>query len=632
MQNFKKKLSSALIMTTLLGVSACGDNHSTAHNNETKAQPQQTAITAEKKLTVADAEKFVNEAEKRLSDLSDYAAQVAWVNANFVTEDTVALNAKAGEQFTLLGVELANEAKKFNGLELPYDTARKLEMIKLALTLPAPSDLAKTKKLAELTSKLDSIYAQGKSPDGRSLGELSSTLAKSRNPDELLKAWQGWRQVSKPMRPLYQEMVSIANEGSKEMGYADTGAMWRSKYDMPEADFAKEMDRLWGQVKPLYEALHCHVRAELNEQYGDDVVKTDSAIPAHLLGNMWAQAWGNIYDIAGPTNGGKGIDIDPILEKHYGVDHQVVTHDEKEKAAIEMVKTGENFFSSLGFKELPETFWNRSLFVKPRDRDVQCHASAWDVDNLEDIRIKMCINVNGEDFQTIHHELGHNYYQRAYKDQSLFYKNSANDGFHEAIGDTIGLSITPKYLKQIGLIEQEPDSSSDTSLLMRSALEKVAFLPFGLMVDKWRWQVFSGEVPADQYNQGWWNLREKYQGVKAPIARDENDFDPGAKYHIPGNTPYSRYFLAHILQFQFFRDMCKMAGHEGPLHRCSFYGDKEVGAKLKKMLEMGASRPWPDALEAMTGQREMDATAVLEYYAPLKAWLDEQNKDRQCGW
>lgn len=633
MQNFKKKLSSTLVIATLLGISACGDNDKVAlETNENKAAQPQITKPVEKKLTAADAEKFVNDAEKRLSDLSDYASQIAWVNANFVTEDTVALNAKAGEQFTLLGVELANEAKKFNDLELPYDTARKLEMIKLALTLPAPTDPAKTKKLAELSSKLDSIYAQGKSPDGRSLGELSHTLAKSRKPDELLKAWTGWREISKPMRPLYQEMVSIANEGSKEMGYADTGAMWRSKYDMPEADFAKEMDRLWGQVKPLYEALHCHVRAELNEQYGDEVIQDSGAIPAHLLGNMWAQSWGNIYDIAGPKNGGKGIDINPILEKHYGVDHEVVTHAEKEKAAIAMVKTGENFFSSLGFKPLPETFWNRSLFVKPRDRDVQCHASAWDIDNLEDIRIKMCININGEDFQTVHHELGHNYYQRAYKDQSLFYKNSANDGFHEAIGDTIGLSITPKYLKQIGLIEQEPDSSSDTSLLMRSALEKVAFLPFGLMVDKWRWQVFNGEVPADQYNQGWWTLREKYQGVKAPVARTENDFDPGAKYHIPGNTPYSRYFLAHILQFQFFRDMCTMVGHEGPLHRCSFYGDKEVGAKLIKMLEMGSSRPWPDALEAMTGQREMDATAVLEYYAPLKTWLDEQNKNRQCGW
>ncbi|MRX26955.1 M2 family metallopeptidase [Kangiella sp. HZ709] len=628
MKKFRKSIASTLTIAAIFGITACSD----ANNSQEQSTESPKAIASAKAPTAEEAAIFVDEAEKELSDLSDYGAKIAWVNANFVTEDTTALNAEVGERYTKLGVELANKAKRFNGLDLPYDVARKLEMIKLGLTLPAPSDADKTKKLAEITSKLDSIYAQGRSPDGRPLGQLTQTLVKSRDPAELLKAWQGWREISKPMRPLYEEMVSIANEGSKELGYKDTGAMWRSKYDMPADDFAAELDRLWGQVSPLYDALHCHVRAEMNKQYGDEVVSTEGPMPAHLFGNMWAQQWANIYDIAGPKDGGKGIDINPLLEKFYGVDHEVVTHAEKETAVKKMVKTGEDFFSSLGFDPLPQTFWDRSLFVKPRDRDVQCHASAWDLDNKEDIRIKMCTEINADDFQTVHHELGHNYYQRAYMDQSLYYKNSANDGFHEAIGDTVALSITPKYLKQIGLIDAEPDASADVALLMRSALDKVAFLPFGLLVDQWRWKVFNGEITPENYNQGWWDLREKYQGLKPPVARSESDFDPGAKYHIPGNTPYSRYFLAHILQFQFFRDMCKMSGNEGPLHRCSFYGDKEAGAKLNAMLEMGASRPWPDALEAMTGQREMDATAVLEYYAPLKAWLDEQNKDRQCGW
>ncbi|WP_223670736.1 M2 family metallopeptidase [Kangiella shandongensis] len=614
MITLKRAVSAAVLAGALLG------------------QPVIAQAVDNKKVTAEDAAAFVADAEKRLTEISEYAARIAWVNANFVTHDTTKLNAQVGEEFTKLGVELANEAKKFNGLDLPYDVNRKIEMIKLALTLPAPADAAKTKKLAEITSKLDSIYAKGKSPDGRSLGELTQVLRESRDANEQLKAWTGWREISKEMRPLYQQMVDIANEGSKELGYADTGTMWRSKYDMPADGFANEMDRLWGQVQPLYTALHCHVRAELNEQYGDDVVPTDKPIPAHLLGNMWAQQWGNIYDIAGPDNAGEGIDIDPILRQHYGVDKEEVSHDEKEVAVKKMVKTAENFFSSLGFAPLPQTFWERSLFVKPRDRDVQCHASAWDIDNEEDIRIKMCTEINGEDFQTVHHELGHNYYQRAYKDQPIFYKGSANDGFHEAIGDTVALSITPKYLKQIGLIDEEPDASADIALLMRSALDKVAFLPFGLMVDQWRWKVFNGEISPEEYNQGWWELREKYQGIEAPVARTENHFDPGAKYHIPGNTPYSRYFLAHILQFQFYREMCEMSGNEGPLHRCSFYGNKEVGEKLIKMLEMGSSRPWPDALEAMTGSRKMDATAVLEYYAPLKTWLDEQNKDRNCGW
>ncbi len=625
MMKIKNAVSSAILFGALLGLSACSDE------SADKQQINETQQT-EAQVTVADAEKFVADAEKRLSEISEYGARVAWVNANFVTHDTTQLNAKVGEEYTKLGVELANGAKKFNDLELPYDLNRKLEMIKLGLTLPAPSDAEKTKKLAEITSELDSIYAKGESPDGRSLGELSEVLRTSRDPQEQFEAWLGWRTVSPKMRPLYEEMVQIANEGSQELGYKDTGAMWRSKYDMPADDFAKEMDRLWGQVEPLYEALHCHVRAELNEEYGDEVVALDQPIPAHLLGNMWAQQWGNIYDLVAPEGAAKGVDLDPILRNHYGVDHEVVTYNEKEKAVKKMVKTAENFFSSLGFAPLPDTFWERSLFVKPRDRDVQCHASAWNLDNQEDIRIKMCTEINAEDFQTVHHELGHNYYQRAYKDQPILYKGSANDGFHEAIGDTVALSITPAYLKQIGLIEQEPDADADIALLMRSAMDKVAFLPFGLMVDKWRWQVFSGEVTADEYNQGWWNLRTQYQGIAPAVERTEADFDPGAKYHIPGNTPYSRYFLAHILQFQFFRDMCEMAGNEGPLHRCSFYGNKEVGAKLNAMLEMGASRPWQDALEAMTGQREMDATAVLEYYAPLKTWLDEQNKDRNCGW
>ncbi|RDX35572.1 peptidase M2 family protein [Kangiella sp. HD9-110m-PIT-SAG07] len=613
MITLKKAVSTAVLVGALLGQPVIADDH-------------------KQKVTAEDAAAFVAGAEKRLTEIAEYAARIAWVNANFVTHDTTALNAQVGEDYTKLGVELANEAKKFNGLDLPYDVNRKIEMIKLGLTLPAPADAEKTKQLAQISSKLDSIYAKGKSPDGRSLGQLSQVLRESRDADEQLKAWTGWREISKEMRPLYKQMVDIANEGSKELGYADTGTMWRSKYDMPADGFATEMDRLWGQVQPLYKALHCHVRAELNDQYGDDVVAMDKPIPAHLLGNMWAQQWGNIYDVAGPKNAGKGIDIDPILKAHYGVDKDDVSHEEKEVAVKKMVKTAEGFFSSLGFAPLPQTFWERSLFVKPRDRDVQCHASAWDIDNEEDIRIKMCTNINGEDFQTVHHELGHNYYQRAYKDQSIFYKGSANDGFHEAIGDTISLSITPKYLKQIGLIDEEPDASADIALLMRSALDKVAFLPFGLMVDQWRWKVFNGEISPEEYNQGWWELREQYQGIEAPVARTEDHFDPGAKYHIPGNTPYSRYFLAHILQFQFYREMCDMAGNEGPLHRCSFYGNKEVGDKLIKMLEMGSSRPWPDALEAMTGSREMDATAVLEYYAPLKTWLDEQNKARNCGW
>ena len=604
------KTSIALLVSALL----LGCQQQTTDKQEVKSDKAPS-------VTVEDAKKYVSDAEKSLESDYEIVGKAYWIQANFVTDDTSAVAAKFGEESTKKSVELALGTKAFKDLELDYDTRRKLDALQSGLVLPAPSDDIKTAELSKITSNLDATYAKGCNSEGDCfvLGDLSKTLANSSNPDEMLEAWKNWRTISPQMRESYQRMVEIANEGSVQLGYADTGALWRSKYDMPADEFSADMDRVWDQVKPLYDSLQCHVRAKLNDKYGDDVVSLTQPIPAHLLGNMWAQSWGNIYEDVAPKSETPAIDVTKRLE--------VKGYDEKA-----MVRTAEGFFTSLGFDPLPDTFWTKSLFTKPQDRDVQCHASAWDL-STTDYRIKMCINRTGEDFSVIHHELGHNFYQRAYNlKQDFLYRNSANDGFHEAIGDTIALSITPKYLKEIGLIEKEPDASGDLPFLMKKAMEGISFLPFGLLVDKWRWGVFSGEIPTDQYNKAWWDLREKYQGVKAPVERSEADFDPGAKYHVPGNTPYSRYFLARILQFQFHRELCKISGNEGPLHRCSIYGNKEAGAKLISMLEMGSSKPWQDALEAMTGQREMDATAIIDYFAPLKVWLDEQNKSRQCGW
>jgi len=578
----------------------------------------------EDKPTPQQAVEFVADAEKQLADLGQEAERMAWVYANFITTDTRILAASANEKFTAKQVELAAAAARFNDVEgLGEDTRRKLDMLRSGIVMPAPQDEAKTAEQAEIGAEMSGMYGKGEycyaNGNCLDLGHLSDIMAESRDPGQLLEAWNGWRKVSPPMKSLYARQVELANEGAHELGFADLGAMWRSAYDMPPDEFSAEMDRLWEQVKPLYTALHCHVRAKLGEQYGSDLVPQDGPIPAHLLGNMWAQDWSNIYPLVAPAEAAPTFDLGTILK-------------EKNYDAIEMVKTGEAFFSSLGFAPLPDTFWERSLFVKPRDRDVVCHASAWDVDERDDLRIKMCIKVNGEDFKTIHHELGHNYYQRAYNQLGYLYRTSANDGFHEAVGDTISLSITPDYLKSIGLLDTVPDASSDVALLMKRALEGVAFLPFGLLVDKWRWKVFSGEVGPDGYNDLWWQLREKYQGVKAPNERPADAFDPGAKYHVPANTPYARYFLARILQFQFHRAMCRIAGNTGPINRCSFYGNAEAGKRLNAMLEMGRSKPWPDELEALTGQRQMDATAILDYFAPLKAWLDKQNEGRQCGW
>lgn len=576
--------------------------------------------------TAEEAARFVEGAEKRLLELGIESNHAAWVQANFITHDTQVLSSLAAERLVSEAVKFAKEAARFDSVKLPYDTRRKLDLLKLALTAPAPSDPGKTKEITQIASRLDAMYGEGKyCPPGKSgedcldIQEITRIFNTSRDPKELAEAWVGWQTISPQMKPHYQRLVALSNEGARELGYKDTGAMWRSKYDMPPDEFAAELDRLWGQVKPLYESLHCYVRARLNQKYGSKVAPASGPIPAHLLGNIWAQEWGNIYDLVAPPKADPGYDLTKILKQ-------------RKTEAREMVRHGERFFSSLGFDPLPETFWERSLFTKPRDREVVCHASAWDLDEVNDLRIKMCIEPTADDFRTIHHELGHNYYQRAYNQLSYLYRNSANDGFHEAIGDTIALSVTPKYLKQIGLIDKEPDPSKDLGLLMKDALDGVAFLPFGLLVDQWRWKVFSGEITPENYNKGWWDLRLKYQGLTPPVARTENDFDPGAKYHVPGNVPYTRYFLARILQFQFHRSLCQAAGQTGPLNRCTIYGNAAAGEKLKTMLEMGVSRPWPEALEAATGQKQMDATAIIDYFAPLKTWLDEQNKGRQCGW
>ena len=577
--------------------------------------------------TLSEARAFIEQAEKRLLELEIKASRASWVYSNFITEDTERISAGAQKDVIAAAMELAAGATRFDGLDLPADLARKLRLLKLALTLPAPHDPAKQAELTEIATAMEGRYGKGRyCPEGKGkekecldLTAMTRILATSRDADQLLELWRGWRAISPPMRPRYQRFVELANEGARALGYSDLGALWRSQYDMPPAEFAAEVDRLWAQVKPLYDALHAHVRARLAETYGRERVPAAKPIPAHLLGNMWSQSWVNIYPLVASESDDPGFDLTKILR-------------EKEVDALEMVRTGERFFLSLGFEPLPETFWQRSLFTKPADREVVCHASAWDIDAANDLRIKMCIEITDEDFSTIHHELGHNFYQRAYNPLSPLYRGSANDGFHEAVGDTIALSITPAYLAQVGLLDHVPEPGGDLGLLMKMALDKVAFLPFGLLVDQWRWKVFSGAISPAEYNQAWWELRTKYQGIAPPVARSEQNFDPGAKYHIPANVPYTRYFLATILQFQFHRALCREAGYRGPLHRCSIYNNRAAGKKLKEMLEMGKSHPWPEALEAITGQRQLDATAILDYFAPLKEWLDQQNRGRTTGW
>jgi peptidyl-dipeptidase A len=572
--------------------------------------------------TTEDAKKFVDGAEQTLLKLWIDTGRADWVKSTYITDDTEVLAALANEKSISAGVAFAKQATRYDGLSLDPETARKLNLLKLSLTVAAPSDPAEAAELTRLGAAMEGMYGKGKycPPEGKCLDleDITKIMATSRDAKQLLEVWAGWHSIAPPIKPSYARYVELANKGARELGYKDTGALWRSKYDMPPGDFAAELDRLWEQVRPLYVSLHAYVRWKLREKYGD-VVPANGPLPAHLLGNMWAQTWDNIYPLVAPQSADPGYDLTQILKS-------------RKTDAVQMVKYGEGFFSSLGFDPLPETFWDRSMFTKPKDREVVCHASAWDIDYVDDLRIKMCIDITAEDFVTIHHELGHNYYQRAYNKQPPLFRDSANDGFHEAIGDTVALSVTPEYLVKLGLLSSAPDSSKDIGLLLQKALEKVAFLPFGLFIDQWRWKVFSGEITPANYNEAWWALRMKYQGVAPPIARKDEDFDPGAKYHVPAGVPYTRYFLADILQFQFHRALTKTAGCTGALNRCSIYGNAAAGKRLRDTLAMGQSRPWPDALEALTGQRQMDATAIRDYFAPLQKWLDEQNKGKPIGW
>jgi peptidyl-dipeptidase A len=571
------------------------------------------------------ADEFVARLNREMAELGREQGAAGWAYATYINQDTEFLNAKATERGLEYFTNAVEAAKAYENEKLSPATARTLELLKLGVAAPAPKDPAKRAELAGITSKMEGMYGAAKycpkGPDScRDQGQLTEILATSHKYDELTEAWTGWHSTARPLRKEYVRFVELANEGARELGFADLGAMWRSGYDMPPDEFTKEAARLWGQVKPLYDSLHCYVRGRLQKTYGAERVPDGKPIPAQLLGNMWAQQWAEIYPLVEPYPGVSDLDVTKALEK-------------QKYDAVRITQAAEAFYVSLGFPKLPQTFWERSLLTQPRDRDVQCHASAWHMDSKEDVRIKMCIKPTQDDLMTVYHELGHVFYDLSYNQQPFMFQNGAHDGFHEAIGDTVNLSMTPAYLHQIdliGTVKQSPEATINQQ--MKLALDKVAFLPFGKMIDEWRWKVFDGQVKPDNYNAAWWQLREQYQGVAAPVPRTEEDFDPGAKYHIPANTPYTRYFLSYILQFQFHKALCEAAGFKGPLSECSVYGNAEAGKRFREMLALGQSQPWQDTLEKLTGTRQMDASAILDYFAPLQQWLADKNKGQTCGW
>ncbi len=584
--------------------------------------PEETAAPAA--APAETAEEFVVRVNEELTELNREGGAAAWVRATYITPDTAILSSLARERYAKWHSETVEQAMAYDDMELAPETRRAIDLLKLGTSLPAPKDAAKRRELTEIATEMTGMYGAGKycrsDNDCISGTELELMMQQVRDYDELLELWTGWREISVPMRDKFGRYVELANDGAGTLGYNNLGEMWRAGFDMSPDEFRAETNRLWDQVKPLYDELHCHVRATLGDVYGTDKVPQDGPIPAHILGNMWAQEWAPLYDLLEPFPGVSDLDVDGTLKT-------------KNYSPQEMVRSAENFYVSLGMPRLPDTFWERSQFSKPQDREVVCHASAWGLDGGNDLRIKMCINQTYDELRVIYHELGHNYYQGAYKDQPPVFQDGAHSGFHEAIGDTVVLSMTPGYLAEVGLIsDAEQNEQAVINRQMQMALDSIAFLPFGKLIDEWRWAVFAGEVTPGDYNKSWWEMRTRYQGIAPAVERTEEHFDPGAKYHVPGNVSYTRYFLARILQFQFHRSLCETAGHQGDLHSCSIFGNKEAGAKFYAMLEAGQSEPWQDTLEKLTGTREMDASAIIDYFAPLMGYLKEQNEGRTCGW
>jgi len=593
-------------------------------NNEPSAESNDEKISA---VPVKSADEFIAGANKiYLDNYYEYNA-AQWVYVTYLNSDSAMLATKANEKWMAMDKELLSAARAYQAAPMSAATKKAYTNLTQGKTLLPPDTPEARAELARIGTHMEGVYGAAKycKPEGntencRDLNQLSDVLAKSRDYNELLDAWTGWHNVARTYRADYQRYIEIANSGARAYGFSDMGASWKSGYDMPASEFETEVERLWLQVEPLYKALHCKVRTDLAQHYGADKVPLDKPIPAHLLGNMWSQQWDGIYDLVEPYPGVGNVDITSALVK-------------QNKDAIAITKMAENFFTSLGLRSLPDSFWKNSMLTKPRDREVVCHASAWTMDAKEDVRVKQCVEATAEEFETIHHELGHIYYDLAYNNQPMLFQNGANDGFHEAIGDTIVLSITPDYLSAIGLIDKVATSEQAViNQQMQLALGKIAFLPFGKLIDQWRWKVFSGAIKPEDYNKTWWELRTQYQGISAPVERSEQDFDAGAKYHVAANVPYTRYFIAHILQFQFHKALCDAAGFKGPLHECSIYNSKAAGAKLQKMLAAGASKPWQDVLEEAIGTRQMDGSAIIDYFAPLMQWLEKENAGQVCGW
>ncbi|XP_071562887.1 angiotensin-converting enzyme-like [Temnothorax nylanderi] len=597
-------------------------------------------ISSENPQTAEDllnnAQQLLKNINARYAEWSNKQSITSWNYASNMTDENLAEKLRVSAEAANASKQIAQEVNAFPWRELD-DESIKRQFKKLGIlgTAALPED---SYKEFEMTiSKMENIYSTAKICDYKDKNkcdlalepEITEKLMCSRDPEELKHIWIEWRKASgEKVKSLFPQYVELANTAARLNNFSDYAEYWMKDYEA--ADFPEQIENQWQQLKPLYLQLHAYVRRELRKKYGEDIVSEDGPIPAHLLGNTWAQTWSNIADFTMPFPGKQLPDVTATLvEQGYN--------------ATSMFRLAENFFTSINLSAMPDTFWEKSILTKQKDVDMICHASAWDFYDGKDFRIKQCTRVNMEDLLTAHHEMGHVEYYLQYKNQPTVFKEGANPGFHEAVGDVISLSVsTPSHLKKIDLLK---DDSTDQEALLNhlyvKSLDKIAFLPFAYMMDRWRWNVFQGKVTPDNYNCNWWSLAEEYQGIEPPVDRTEEDFDPGSKYHIIADVEYIRYYVSFVIQFQFHKALCTKAKEYDPnnpdtklLSQCDIYGNKDAGNLLKSMLELGSSKPWPDAMEKISGQRQMDAAGLLEYFKPLTDWLIKENKktNEYIGW
>ncbi|XP_071802041.1 angiotensin-converting enzyme 2-like [Asterias amurensis] len=561
-----------------------------------------------------------------------FASNLAsWSYSTNITDYNQQKDLEAGLVAAAFDREAYENATKFDETGFPDDIKRQLQKLKdIGSAALEPS---KVERYNELTSTMSGNYASASvcRPDNSNEclqiePGLGKVMATSEDWEELLWAWQGFRdEVGIPNKPLYKEYVALANEASRLNGFSDKGDYWRSEYG---GDTIAQAYELYNQILPLYKQLHAYVRRIMNTKHSDHVDLT-GRIPGNLLGDMWGRFWGNIYSQVVPYPDAPNIDATDSLRA-------------KNITPLQMFQMGDDFFASCGLSRVNDKFWINSMIEKPTDgRQVVCHPSAWDMQSGDDFRIKMCTEVTMEYFQIIHHELGHTQYDMQYNHLPFLFHDGANGAFHEAVGEVMSLSVsTPAHLSHpdIDLLDTASGTDfgeeTDINFLLKTALNTIGTLPFSLALSQWRWDVFAGNVTEDKWMERWWQLKQDLSGVQAPVTRTENDFDPGAMHHFLVDYPFIGYFIRTIIQFQFQKALCDAAGHTGPLHRCDFYKSQEAGQKLKAMLSLGSSKPWPDAMEAITGQRLMKADAINAYFAPLKTWLEETNEKNgeKIGW